>query len=503
MMELNICYGCMTGHPTTPCSVCGYHHQQSEQAGFNLTPGTVLNNGAYLVGNPLGQGGFGITYLGWDTRLDIKLAVKEFYPQASGGRMADGVTVAPFSGEKGEDFQYGLDKFLDEAKTVARFQGHPCIVSVLSFFEENGTGYMVMPYIEGMTLIQYLKQQPEGRLPFGQALNILMPIMDALREVHSTGVLHRDISPDNIYITTGRQIKLLDFGAARSAMGEHNQSVTSLVKPGYSPQEQYRTQGNFGAYSDIYALAATFFRSITGEIPFSATDRMMGEAVIWPSERGIELPAHAEEALIKALQIKEEDRFQRVADFQQALHQAPDDVVKEQIPQIAQEERNKPAEKAVPAKVPKFVYIPDPNQKPVIHGFGKHLLITLTFSLLLFLYIVANDINNSGGWIYGYVFLSLVVAAIIPVQIGVYYSAKVDFANYKKLPKWQALVIIILSSILSYSVTKEVILEIRPDRDQLMAWRLTCLFLFSSLLSYLLYAFFLKRQLIRAARSQQ
>ena len=374
-----------------------------------------------------------------------------------------------------------MNQFLAEAKTVARFQGHTCIVSVLSFFEENGTGYMVMPYIEGVTLIQYLKQQSDNRIPYQQALNILMPIMDALREVHADGVLHRDISPDNIYITTKGQVKLLDFGAARFALGEHSQSITSMVKPGYSPEEQYRSRGTFGPYSDIYALAATFYRCLTGAIPYSATDRMMGEDIDWPCEQGIDLPEHAELALKQAMALKGVDRFQEVNDFQQALNP----VVSVAQPQVVAD---------VPT-APKAVDISDDRPKLAIYPFSTPLLITGALSLFYFLFFEMTGfdsyLNSNKGWL---ILLTPVFGSWLPIKMATYFVVDFDVANYKKLRKRVKLLTIVLSVVLGFFALMFIAVNM-PNLFEDMPNQLGFPFmlLLYSLCSYPIYAFFLKR----------
>jgi serine/threonine protein kinase len=179
-----------------------------------------------------------------------------------------------------------------------------------------------MAYLEGVTLKQYLANQGE-RIPFDHALRILMPVMDALRDVHQAGMLHRDISPDNIYVTHNSQVKLLDFGNARFLLGERSQTFSAVLKTGYSPPEQYRRHGRQGAWTDVYALAATFYRALTGRTPPDAPDRLAHDDLIAPSELGVVIPRRAEQALLKALAVRQEDRFQSVVEFQEEISQIP------------------------------------------------------------------------------------------------------------------------------------------------------------------------------------
>ena len=199
-----------------------------------LPAGYLLNN-RYTVGRVLGVGGFGIVYIAWDNNLDIRVAIKEFLPKEYAARSSNHVSITPYTGSAHEDFSLGVEKFLEEAKALARFQDHPGIVTVHESFRANNTAYMVMQYLDGMTLKEYLKRQPGEKIAFNEAVEAMTPIMDALREVHNAGFVHRDISPDNIFLTSQNQVKLLDFGSARYAIGEHSKSLTSVLKHGYAP----------------------------------------------------------------------------------------------------------------------------------------------------------------------------------------------------------------------------------------------------------------------------
>ncbi|WP_295403443.1 serine/threonine-protein kinase, partial [uncultured Thiocystis sp.] len=310
------CPHCFAATTATPCPVCGW------QPGIDNPPpalalGTFLD-GRYRLGRVLGHGGFGITYLAWDENLQLRLAIKEYLPRDSASRAPDGVSLAVYSGPAAEQFAYGLDRFLEEARALARFDQHPGIVTVKSFFRAHGTGYSVMDYVEGLTLKQYLEQQPGGRLPFEPALRLLLPIMDALRAVHQEGLLHRDIAPDNIYVSRSGRIKLLDFGAARFAAGEHSKSLSVILKPGYAPEEQYRTKGKQGPWTDVYSLAATLYRAITGVLPPEALDRVELDELIPPSRLGIAIAPAQEAVLLKALAVRVGERYPSVAALQEA-----------------------------------------------------------------------------------------------------------------------------------------------------------------------------------------
>ncbi len=310
-----VCYGCFEEkEPGITCPHCSFN-ENDEQPYLALPLGTILN-GRYLVGKVLGIGGFGITYLGYDLTLDIKVAIKEYMPSALATRHPDHYSVA-LTGRVEEDYRYGMERFLDEAKILAKLQSTPHIVSVQNYFKENGTAYFVMEYIDGMSLKAYLSKNGD-KISCDQAIAILQPIMEALVQVHAMNLLHRDISPDNIYITAKGESRLLDFGAARFALGD-GKSVSVILKHGYAPEEQYSSHGNQGPWTDVYAMGATLYRCITGQLPPDSMERIHGDTIKAPSELGFRIPAHVEKAVMKALAVKTEDRFPNMEDFIRAL----------------------------------------------------------------------------------------------------------------------------------------------------------------------------------------
>ncbi len=319
MTNKNLCYGCMQEmeNEETVCSSCGYDNEAEIESPFFLKPGTLLEN-KYLVGRVLGQGGFGITYLAYDNNLNIKLAIKEYFPQDLASRAFGQTQVSAYTGNLGSQYEYGLEKFLQEARTLAQFEEHPNIVSVRDFFKANGTAYFVMSYVEGITLKEYLANSG-GKLPVDKARSIMLPVMDALKEVHTVNVLHRDVSPDNIFINLKGQVILIDFGAARQAIGEKGHSLSIILKPGYAPEEQYRSKGVQGAWTDIYAVAATYYHLLVGQQPPESLERMVHEDIALPSKTGVEISENEENALMKALAVKASDRYQSIVDFQAGL----------------------------------------------------------------------------------------------------------------------------------------------------------------------------------------
>lgn len=229
----------------------------------------------YRLESVLGAGGFGMTYLGWDTNLEKHVAIKEYLPGELAIRALDG-SVVPVNTEHEFNYKWGLDRFIQEARTLAKFS-HPNIVRVNRFFEANGTSYMVMDYEAGESLYQNLKRAP---MPGEATLkNVVMPILDGLQAVHQAGFLHRDIKPSNVFIRENGTPVLLDFGSARQATGSISKSLTAIVSPGYAPLEQYTTDGNQGPWSDIYALSGVIYRAVTGENPPDAVKRMKSDTV--------------------------------------------------------------------------------------------------------------------------------------------------------------------------------------------------------------------------------
>ena len=229
----------------------------------------------YRLDSVLGAGGFGITYLGWDTNLEKHVAIKEFLPGELAMRALDG-SVVPVNTDHEHNYQWGLDRFVQEARTLAKFS-HPNIVRVNRYFEANGTSYMVMEYEEGESLHQLLKRAP---VPDEATLTaIVMPILDGLQAVHKAGFLHRDIKPSNVFLRKDGTPVLLDFGSSRFAAGAVPKNFTAIVSPGYAPLEQYSGDGNQGPWSDIYGLACVLFRAVTGEHPPDAVRRLKSDTV--------------------------------------------------------------------------------------------------------------------------------------------------------------------------------------------------------------------------------
>ena len=283
-----------------------------------LRKGTRLI-GRYIIEGVLGQGGFGITYLGIDELHEKKVAIKEFFPQGIVTRnieYQDTVTVT-FVGEK-DNYEKGKERFLKEARTMAKFSKDEGIVKALDFFEINNTAYIVMEYLEGITLKQYLRENQ--RIAPEDLIELLVPLIESLDEIHSQGMIHRDISPDNIMVLPDGRIKLMDFGAARDYTEFGEKSLSIVLKPGYAPPEQYQTHGIQGPWTDIYALCATMYKCITGENPLDAIERVMDDSLKKISEFGIVIPPQEEAAIIKGMSVSAKDRYQDIKDFCEDLY---------------------------------------------------------------------------------------------------------------------------------------------------------------------------------------
>lgn len=317
MSNKYFCYNCMDQVEffNGRCPECGCDHPVFNKP-HQLPVETILN-ARYLVGRVLGEGGFGITYLGYDLKLNTKVAIKEYF--LSGGvSRTKAETVTPVSAHTASYFNAGREKFLSEAKMLARFMHEANIVSVRDYFLENNTAYIVMEYLQGQNFNDYFKSK--GPLSFDEAFSLLEPVMRSLDKMHKEGLIHRDISPANIMLLKDGGVKLLDFGTAReqSISGEHSLSV--MLKPGFAPEEQYRSHGQQGPWTDVYALCATIYRLICGRTPDASTDRIFSDQLKPPSAYGAKISPEQESVLMKGLAVNAPDRYQSMeqlcADFE-------------------------------------------------------------------------------------------------------------------------------------------------------------------------------------------
>lgn len=305
MVEINgkqFCENCFEEISTPVCTRCGYRAGMSDPT--MLTPGSVLL-GKYIVGRVMGKGGFGVTYLAYDVSAGRKVAIKEFFPYGIALRAAGTATVSVASMDNAEAFKLGAEKFYNEAKLVAKFNGNPNIVGVYEFFYENDTVYFAMEYLKGHTLKEHIQEY--GTLTAPQALFIIQNVSNALMAAHSSSVLHRDISPDNIIICDNGDVKLIDFGAARQVVAEHSQSLSVILKPGFAPLEQYQKKGNQGSWTDIYSLGATIYYALTEDIPEDPMSRLDDDEAFSSNQYNVN--PELWKIIAKATQLKIEDRY--------------------------------------------------------------------------------------------------------------------------------------------------------------------------------------------------
>lgn len=316
-----LCPGCMAvlDEPDLPCPLCGFDKTTYAPSPRSLRPFTILS-GKYLVGKVIGEGGFGITYIGFNLDTELPVAIKEYFPSELATRdITAGNTLSIFAGESQQLYKEGLEKYLREARNLTMFSDLPGIVTVKDFFYENETAYIIMEYINGITLKQHLIKVG-GRMSQSEVTKMMKPVLESMIKIHETGMIHRDISPDNIMITKNNQIKLTDFGAARVCNGEDNKSITVVLKRGYAPEEQYRVKGVQGPWTDVYALCATIYKMITGITPQEALERIIEDNVEPLSKFDKDIWPEIDYAIMKGLSLRAQDRFQNVGELVNALY---------------------------------------------------------------------------------------------------------------------------------------------------------------------------------------
>ncbi|MDR3759208.1 MULTISPECIES: protein kinase [Enterocloster] len=319
------CMNCMKEYEEgqAKCPRCGYVRGTRPREIYHLYPEMELAD-RYIIGTVVGFGGFGVLYRAWDRKLEHMVAIKEYYPAGMVTRIPGQKEVILYTGKKHDEYKNGLTRFLDEARNTARFSSNPNIVNVFDFFEENGTAYMVMEFLEGVSLKEYISRAG-GRLPWQQAVEIGLRIIDALKDVHGAKILHRDLSPDNVFMCDDGKIKLLDFGAARFTGLDDEKTRTIVLKMGFAPPEQYRSKSQQGPYTDIYALGATLYRAITGQTPDESVNRQdsinhnEGDT-LKPMSQFVEgIPDYLDNAVLRAMALEPTLRFQNVQQMADAL----------------------------------------------------------------------------------------------------------------------------------------------------------------------------------------
>jgi len=315
--QIEICPNCFFApYRGGRCPKCGYTATEQTENSIALSPGTVLNE-RYLVGRLLGLGGFGVTYLALDTTTQTKIAIKEYFPSSLAVREADRTIC--FNG-KGDSriYDHGMKAFIREAKSLSKFIGQKNIVQVSHSFFENGTGYFVMEYLNGVNL-KVLRKGMGGKIPFSLAYEILLTLVGTLEYIHKEGLLHRDISPENIFMTGSGEVKIIDFGATRYYIGEESRSLAIVLKPGFAPPEQYSSKGEQGPWTDVYALATTFYQSVSDIRVPEAPDRLAGKSIEPLFNLVPEVNEKLSAVIEKAMALDHKKRFQSMEEFQNAI----------------------------------------------------------------------------------------------------------------------------------------------------------------------------------------
>lgn len=299
------------------CPFCGYAEGTPPSQPHYLVPGTILGN-HFIVGTVIGMGGFGITYKCYDTTLGVIVAVKEFYPAGLVNRAPGERRVGLLSGEKKKQYQEQLKRFMVEAQSIAQFGKAKDIVNVYDYFEENNTAYIIMEYIDGVLLKDYLEKQ--GRIhDMDTVLSIITPVIEAVKKIHAKGIIHRDISPDNIFIAGDESVKVFDFGAAQLNSTKEGMAGEKVIKVGYSAPEQYRDRSKQGYYTDIYSIGAILYQMVTGIKPVESTEREYKDELKSPLELGIKIDSNFDRAIMEALAVKPELRFQNIQQLSDAI----------------------------------------------------------------------------------------------------------------------------------------------------------------------------------------
>ncbi len=306
-----LCTNCLTG--TLRNGVCTYCHKrihEIQKNPANALPARYMLGSQYYLGKVIGNGGFGITYLAWDCIEQRRVIVKELYPRQDVQRDQAGRTVIPLKGQ--EDYYRKLkQRFKEEAEILYSFRHEPSVMNVYRLMEDNNTVYYSMEYLSGFDLKTYMEQQ--GKLGWPQLSGYIRKILYTLQILHGQGLIHRDISPDNIFLTSVTDAKLIDFGSVRNY--NSGQGLTTILKQVYAPVEQYFTNGAQGPWTDIYALSVTMYHALSGVRPPRATDRAIRDGAVLIGRLCPELPEHVARAIVRGMEVRAENRFQSVEEM--------------------------------------------------------------------------------------------------------------------------------------------------------------------------------------------
>ena len=321
-MAKHRCFNCMKifEYSDSICPHCGHINKKETKEVYHLAPGTILA-GKYELGVVIGYGGFGVVYKAWDNNLNQVVAIKEYYPTAFLYREAGNKKAVVFDKKNITLFNNGKEEFLEEARNVARFNQHPNIVHVFDFFEENGTAYFVMEYLDGDSLKKPIRDaKKEGRgIEHKVAVSITLAVLNALKGIHEAGIIHRDIKPGNIFLLKNGTVKVFDLGAARFSDNDTEKTRTIIITPGYAPPEQYQGKSKQGPYTDIYAVGALLYEMLTGIKLEESIERRAHDNTVPPHEINSDIPLSISNAVMRAIAIQPQIRFQNVNEFAQAL----------------------------------------------------------------------------------------------------------------------------------------------------------------------------------------
>lgn len=310
-----LCTNCMLGTTEhTVCPFCGKTADWDMSRPMSALPSRTILGQQYILGRVLGCGGFGITYLAWDMKNQTRVAVKELFPEKDMTRNQQNKTVNIVTGQE-QYVAHIRQRFLEEAQALYSFSNQPDIINVYRLFEENGTAYYAMEYLDGMDLKHILATN--GRMNWQQLSGYLIMIFRALMALHKRNLIHRDISPDNIFITKDNRAKLIDFGSLRSY--SNSNGLTTILKQCFAPYEQYRTNGNQGPWTDIYALSVTMYYALAGVLPPKAPDRLFTDKTVPIKQYCPDLSDRVADAIMKGMAVQPENRFQLIQDYAREL----------------------------------------------------------------------------------------------------------------------------------------------------------------------------------------
>lgn len=318
MLRFDSCPNCFSPlNGNASCARCGYNYNNDKrQPKGVLEPFTILN-GRYIVGKVLGKGGFGVTYVALDMIKNKLIAIKEYMPSEYSMRDSGAKNVYPINDKKSKDvFNHGREKFVEEARTLYKLKDNPIVVDIIDYFNENNTAYLVMEYLDGTDLRKMAKMNG-GKIDVEFAKIVFVTVASALTDIHKRNILHRDLSPENIFVTKDKAIKLIDFGAARNYVSTQNKGMSILLKPGFAPPEQYNMDGMQGPWTDVYGLCATFYNVVSGKSLIDAIFRGRGQHQPSLKELGCLVTKQTSDVIDKGMALNYKDRYQ---DFSSLLN---------------------------------------------------------------------------------------------------------------------------------------------------------------------------------------